>query len=71
MTINQHHVVLIRRIFSIKYNVPYGRYLHPTIYNEEIILNSHNALQIVEINVKSKFFCNNFRKVDILHISAT
>ena len=51
MTINQHHVVLIRRNFSIKYNVPYGRYLHPTICNEEIILNSHNALQIVEINL--------------------
>ena len=34
-----------------KFNVPYGRYLHPTICNEEIILNAHNALQIVEINL--------------------
>lgn len=42
---------LYRENSSGKFNVPYGRYIHPTICNEEIILNAHHALQNVEINL--------------------
>lgn len=32
------------------FNVPYGRYIHPTICNEQVISDAHNALQNIQLS---------------------
>lgn len=39
------------------FNVPYGKYVHPTICNEPVIRDAHDALQNVEI------LCGNYKDV--------
>lgn len=53
---------LYRENFQGKFNVPYGKYVHPTICNERVIQEAHEALDGVKIMCGD--FCNTMKAVD-------